>query len=340
MRQQFLVEAEAVMAHYPVRVEDIHLVQGEAKKAIWRVSTPPGVFALKRHARPISRVLFSLDAQEYLASHGGRVPGLLRARDGQPLVEREGKAFSLSTWIPGQSINPSSREGLELAMEGLGCFHRASEGFRPSPGNLESSKLGRWPSQYKVMRRRLLDWREAAANRDGAIGEVYLSLVGQVLDAAEEALDLLENSHYSTWVEKVRDTGSLCHQDYGEGNAISGDGGVWVLDLDDVTLDLPVRDLRKIINKVIGRQGVWDHDLFQWMMRAYEREHPLTEPQRRVLLIDLLFPHAFHDTAKNPFKKGKVVAPSKLQDAARFEGSKTTVRSMLLAGLGSESTWG
>ncbi len=340
MRQQFLAEADAVMTHYPLCVDDIHLVQGEAKKAIWRIRTPSGVFALKRHARPTSRVLFSLAAQEYLASHDARVPGLFRTRDGQPLVEQEERAFSLSAWIPGLSINLGIREGLVLAMDGLGCFHRASRGFQPPAGVLVSSKLGRWPSQYEAMRRRLLDWKECASNRNGLLGEVYLSLVGQAVDVAEEALALLENSCYRTWVEEVRDTGSLCHQDYGEGNAVSGNGGVWVLDLDDITLDLPVRDLRKIINKVMGRQGIWDHALFRCMMQAYEREHPLTEPQRRVLLIDLLFPHAFHDAAKNPFKKGKVVTPSKLQDAARFERSKTTIRSMLLAGLGSESTWG
>jgi spore coat protein I len=37
----------------------------------------------------------------------------------------------------------------------------------------------------------------------------------------------------------------LCHQDYGKGNALLTDEGVMVIDLDNVSFDLPARDLRK-----------------------------------------------------------------------------------------------
>jgi spore coat protein I len=47
----------------------------------------------------------------------------------------------------------------------------------------------------------------------------------------------------------------LCHQDYGKGKRLTHSrGGVYVIDLDGVTFDLPSRDLRKIIGKNSRKQ--------------------------------------------------------------------------------------
>jgi len=314
--------ARSVLVRYPVSAKEIRVVQGEAKKAIWRVITDRGVLALKRHSRPVKRVLFSLYAQEYISLQGGRVPGLLRTGGDALHVEEEGMAFSLSWWVEGRHLSLDQGEDLLMAMEGLGHFHRSSQGFKPPIEVQVSSKLGRWPHQYSSMNQRLSEWIKVSGERGGVLGDTYQRLAPEMIDMAQKALALLEDSGYGQWVEQASLTGSLCHQDYGQGNAIMGDGGVWVIDVDDITLDLPARDLRKIANKTMERRGGWDSHLFLAMMEAYEREHPLSDLQRRVLFVDLLFPHVFHDTAKNPFLKGKATSASKLEEAAALERSK------------------
>jgi spore coat protein I len=318
----FLDTARCVLAQYPVIVKDIRIIQGEAKKAIWLVATDRGALALKRHARPVRRVVFSLCAQEYISLRGGRVPGLLRP-DGDSLhVEEEGMAFSLSSWVEGRQLVLEREEDLFMALEALGHFHRSSQGFKIPAGVQVSTKLGRWPHHYSSMTQRLSEWSEVASERRGTLGHIYQCLAPEMLDMAAEALALLEGSGYGQWVEQASVTGNLCHQDYGQGNAIMGDGGVWVIDLDDITLDLPARDLRKITNKAMKRRGGWDGPLFLAMMEAYERERPLSDSEKRVLFVDLLFPHVFHDTAKNPFRKGKATSASKLEEAFALERSK------------------
>jgi Ser/Thr protein kinase RdoA (MazF antagonist) len=51
---------------------------------------------------------------------------------------------------------------------------------------------------------------------------------------------------------------TLCHQDYAAENlAIGSDGKLYVFDMDSLTVDVPIRDMWKILNKVMkkGKQG-------------------------------------------------------------------------------------
>lgn len=60
---------------------------------------------------------------------------------------------------------------------------------------------------------------------------------------------------------------------------------IWVIDLDTVSFDLPIRDLRKMIIPLLDTTGTWNEDQFNIMINAYESVSPLTAEQKSCLLI-------------------------------------------------------
>ncbi len=49
--------------------------------------------------------------------------------------------------------------------------------------------------------------------------------------------------------------------------------------MDSLTIDLPIRDMRKILNKVMKKRKKWALDVLNNMVRAYQWINPLTNEQ-------------------------------------------------------------
>jgi spore coat-associated protein S len=131
----------------------------------------------------------------------------------------------------------------------------------------------------------------------------------------------------------------LCHQDFAAGNtAIGDDGRFYVFDMDSLTVDVPIRDLRKILNKVMKRDLAWDLDTMLTMMKAYHEVHPLTKDQYAALVAELTFPHLVYGQASKYYEGRE---PSwteekhlqRLHEMILTESSKERVLESFLAGL-------
>ncbi|NLU50267.1 MAG: CotS family spore coat protein [Syntrophomonadaceae bacterium] len=322
--------AREVMAQYDFVPREIEVVQGSAPKAVWKICNGQDSRCLKR-LRPKKKLEFTTGAQYYLSTKGAKVPALYKTLDDSLVAIHDGEVFALYAWIEGRTYGMNNENGLRFGMQGLAEFHRDSTGYEPVAGVVVSSKLGRWPEQYQTIYERLLAWEnQARSNSSYASLSRFSREVGGFITLVEESLIQLEKSGYHDWVKESQSSRSLCHQDYGEGNFVVTDGGVYVLDLDDVTFDLPARDLRKIVNKVMSARGAWNREILDWILDYYQQFNPLTPEQRRVLFIDLLFPHVFHDTFKNAFRKGQPAKLSKLSAVVKLEQSKLKIIRQLL----------
>ncbi|BAS28390.1 CotS family spore coat protein [Limnochorda pilosa] len=314
---------QKVMASYPQEVVAARTIQAGGPKCVWKLETGRGPLCLKRLRQPAEPAAFSVGAQEHIARAGGPVPPVLRSRSGSPWVEVDGAVFVLYPWIDGRRARFTPEADLGPAVRALAAFHRTSRGFQPPEACRVSSKLGSWPRHYREIRERLEQWKTAAVARpDEPFHAAYLSAVDRELELARAAEAALGRSPYARMVEEALPGDTLCHQDYGEGNALVAPRGVWILDLDNVTFDVPARDLRKLLTSLMLDHGGWSDTLAQAVLEAYSGTHPLSDGDLELLVIDLLFPHAFHDAAKNWFKKGKPEKPSRLLDVLPFERAK------------------
>lgn len=323
-----------VLGKYDVKAKAVKVIQSGGIKTVWKLDTFNTPLCLKRLRHPLDKVFFNIMAQDYMARTGAKVPAIIPAKNGELYTILDDQVFVLYEWVNGQNLNLSSHTHLEKGLHGLAEFHLASAGYVPPDNCRTSSKLGRWPHHYSSMLTRFGEWKQTAAKASElALSRVFLSNVDRNIELGQRALAMLEKSYYAEWVSEIERKKLLCHQDFGDGNALITPKGVYVIDLDGVTFDIPIRDLRKIIVKQMASMGRWDGKLLKSIIQWYGEVNPLTHDQLQVLAIDLLFPHEFHDTAKNPYRKNKPVSADKLARAAKFELGKEQILAPYLVGL-------
>ncbi|MFC4321626.1 CotS family spore coat protein [Litchfieldia salsa] len=295
--------AQQALQHYDFVVSDITVMATKPFKggAIWKIETNLGPKSLKLlHRRP-SRSIFSLGAQNYLVeTQGARVPSIVKTKDGRDFVEIANKIWFVAEWIVPLEPTSSDLEGAKNLCRALGEFHRLTKGYVPPKQAEVPSRVKKWPRKYEKVITKLEWFRHIVL----AYPEMPASeLINHVLDyfkqQAETSLKMLQESSYHQLAQKGDIYWGLAHQDYGWSNAQMGIEGMWVIDLDGVTYDLPMRDLSKLIASTMSDINEWDATFIREMVKAYHETNPITPEMYEVLWIDLSFPDAFYKEIKS-----------------------------------------
>ncbi|MFH5186186.1 hypothetical protein ACHHV8_28065 [Paenibacillus sp. TAB 01] len=71
-----------------------------------------------------------------------------------------------------------------------------------------------------------------------------------------------------------------------------------MIDLDGVSYDLPIRDLRKLITSTMDDMGTWDPVWIRGMIEAYHQANPIDRETFELLWIDMAFPNEFYKHVK------------------------------------------
>ena len=315
--------ARPALAQYEIDPVGIQVIQQGGVKTVWKVFGGKGVYCLKRLKQTKDKALFSVEAQRYIKTKHGNVPGVVSNKFHESITDLNNELFVLYEWVEGKQLDFGKKDDFKAAMEGLADFHRFSKGYQPPEPARVSTKIAKWPDQYRSMLNRLSDWNDISHQKEGtAVYDVYREWAGPIIALGEKAIRYLEQSCYSSLSISGSPAVVLCHQDYGEGNAILTPEGVWVLDLDGVTYELAARDLRKIILKTMENQGKWNEEKMEEIVEWYEKINPLSADEKKMVYIDVLFPHSFFGTVKNQFVKNKPVKAANIERIGKIELSK------------------
>ncbi|MED1205775.1 CotS family spore coat protein [Heyndrickxia acidicola] len=294
--------AHDVLQKYDLHVKTMEVVTTKSDKggAIWKLETDKGPKSLKLlHRRP-SRSLFSLGAQEYLVDvQKAKVPPIVKTINGENFVEAGGKLWFVAEWI--ESLFPVSKdlEGAKKLCFALGEFHHLSKGFTPPPQAEVASRLDKWPQSFdKVLRK--MDWFRniAHAYHDMPASPYLLEVIETFEEQAKESIRKLQESSYFELMKKGNAYWGLVHQDYGWSNGQMGADGMWIIDLDGVAFDLPIRDLRKLISGTMADLFHWDANWVMEMIQAYHEANPISPKLYDLLMIDLSMPNEFYKNIK------------------------------------------
>jgi len=320
--------------HYPrIRTTAAEVIQGGGIKTLWKLETSEGVLCLKRIRKSIPIVEFTTAAQMYLWKNGALVAEIIPTKTGKLYFVHEGYGLVLYRWIEGTDLEMEEHEEhLAEGLAGLGRFQRLTRGFVPPQGGETYDRMGVWPTHYAGMVAELKAWKQAASSvaDPDEFSSLFLTGVDRAIRWGELAARLLERSCYARWVAEIGEYGYMCHQDYGKGNALMTERGVYVLDLDNLAYDIPLRDVRKLIAKRMEKLGACGADELDRWVRVYTEQLPLTPEQLQILYIDLLFPHHYYSICKNVFAKGKPCEANKLLKSMQFEEGKLPVLERLL----------
>jgi len=287
---------EKVLDQYDLTVKSIKTETYKDKKAVWWVETDRGRMVLKKVSSSEQTLKYLLSALRHLRSNGIHLAPIIKTRSGMDYTVVDGTCYVLSGAVEGKNPSYASKNELALIIRGLAEFHTASHGFEVLPDTKPKIHLGNWvqdlTSQLEEMK--TFYEQEASVNGSNEIGRFILEEFPYFYRRALDAIDRLSSDDYKNWVEKGRQQGVLCHQDFAAGNLlIDPSGKLYVLDTDGITIDIPARDLRKILCKVMKKNGKWDFELTKRIMRIYQSVNPLTPSEWKVVMTDIMFPHLF-----------------------------------------------
>lgn len=319
-----------VMKHYDIFPESIKIIQSGSIKTVWKINSHGTALCLKRLKQTYDKCLFSVNAQIYIKNNGGKVPGVILNMLKNPITEYDNQLFVLYEWIAGRDLNFTNSDDFCAAIQGLAEFHIASKGYNCNEASRKSTKLGKWPEQYASMINKFRNWKEISMNNNAPCFQTYIQVVDPIIEIADYALKLLKNSPYDKLTAPDSIYPVLNHQDFGKGNALLSEKGVYILDLDGVTFDLPTRDLRKLIGKEAENRGEWEKPIINRVLSFYEKSNRLSEEEKKVLYIDLLFPHWFYGLVKNIFLNNKLLRPGEIQKISNLELLKVSILNQLL----------
>lgn len=285
-----------VLEKYPYTIRGLRTESYKQKKGVWWVETTNGMKILKKHPNSESTLQFLLSAIVYLQSKGIHIPRLNETIDGSLYVKIGDTCFILIDAVEGVNPDYKKLEELNALVRELGRFHLASVGFVPPDESKARQHLGNWRQDFSADAGRMKDFYYEEKNKasHNEFGKIILEVFPSFLQRMEAAIAGLDGPEYNAWVNKIATYGGLCHQDFAAGNILLNSAGkVYILDTDSLTIDLPARDIRKLLNKVMKKNGKWDTVLLGNVLRAYQQANPLTADEWAVLKLDLTFPHLF-----------------------------------------------
>lgn len=285
-----------VLEKYPYTVKGIRTESYKQKKGVWWVETTKGMKILKKHPNSEPMLHFLLSAITHLQNKGMHIPRVNETIDGSLYVKIGDTCFILIDAVEGVNPDYKKPEELNTLAREMGRFHLASVGFIPPDESKVRQHLGNWRQDFSADASRLKDFDNEEKNKTvhNEFGKIILEVFPSLLLRMEAAITGLDSPEYMAWVNKIDIKGGLCHQDFAAGNILLNSAGrVYILDTDSLTIDLPARDIRKLLNKVMKKNGKWEPALLENVLRAYQQANPLTIDEWAVLKLDLTFPHLF-----------------------------------------------
>jgi len=323
---------ELVLHNYNIKVAGIKNESYKEKKGVWWINTPVGNKILKKISNSEDTLKHILHAVGHLKKNGILIPDIIKTTNNSDYVNINGTCYVLWDAVEGKNPSYSSPAELQIIISSLARFHKASEGFSPAPGTKPKCHLGTWIEDYTEQIEDMYGFYEKeSGSESNPIGKTVIREFPYFYERAKKAIEGLKGREYADWIDKAGRKGCLCHQDFAAGNLIMVQAGdLYIIDTDSLTIDIPARDIRKIINKIMKKQGKWDTELIKRIISCYQSQNPLSHDEWQVVKLDLMFPHLFIGAMnKYYYKRDKEWSDDKyhkrLKEMAEFEKTSEPV---------------
>ena len=287
---------DEVLRQYDMEVLSIRNESYKDKKGVWWIRTPAGYKILKKVSNSEETLRYILHAVRHLTQNGIFIPHTNITRTGEEYANVGGSCYVLWDAVDGRNPSYDIPDQLAIVVRELARFHKASAGFVPLPGSKAKIHLGTWPQDYAEQLEDMNRFHQKilANSERSEIEKWIVQEFPLFYTRGMEAVHGLQGPEYKSWCEKAEKQGCLCHQDFAAGNLfLSPSGRLHIIDTDSITIDIPARDLRKLLNKIMKKKNRWDPDLTRKVLSLYQSVNPLTQEEWDVLRLDLKFPHLF-----------------------------------------------
>lgn len=279
-----------------------------AIRRVYKVETSEGTFALKRSRQTQEELLFIHAAKEYLYQQGmDNISRYRLSRNGRPYAQVGESLYVLSPWTESREGDYTSLHDLIPAARNLARLHRSSRGFIP-PAVSDRIKWGTWPHAWEKRLQELREDKDTARTRSPQtpFDRRFLNHVDHYYRQGQEALRLLQHSHYEELCNRYRTINNLCHHDYSERNVLfTKAGAIHIVDFDYCICDLPIHDVVNFLRRVVK----FTHHSVRiacQVLNAYLSENPLTPEELQLFVPLWCWPQKFWEVAHQYYQEQRV----------------------------------
>lgn len=287
-------DIQPILELYPLNIKDALCLDPMSGRSTWLLQTDTESKILhKLHVKP-ERMLFIVRAHYHLLSNGFPITNIQLTNNKGLCISTQNHSYIIYDRHIGSDFSYYDKNDLMKIMQTTGQFHVASKGYFPHKKSKKRSRLGKYHKLFQWNIQELEGNKMLAqANVDDPFSKVFLEHVDFMIDRAKQSRKALDEAPFQQWTEYFKSQGGFCQQEFKLSHFINIDGDPFMTELPSVTIDLPTRDLRIFLNKVMMKLGVWDTQLALSMLQSYEGVHSLTEDNYKVLWNDLRFPYHF-----------------------------------------------
>jgi len=285
-----------ILSQYDINVIEIKKQTDKGKKAVWWIKTSGDDKILKKHSCSSKTLEFILSAVEHLRNAKVNLPKIIKTKDNTNYIKGVNCCYVLSEAIIGKTPNEDNPQQLKMIVAALATFHHDSNNFTFSDDCKPRKHLGLQKEEFEIQLTKLEGFYnvEKSKSNHSEFGQLIIDVFPYFHKRMLAAIAENEKSGYDKWASEVKNTNCLCHQDFTASNLIlTSSNKIFVLDIDSIAIDLPTRDIRKFLNKIMKKKGQWDLKLTSQILEWYNVTNPLDHLQWQVLKESLIFPHLF-----------------------------------------------
>lgn len=274
--------------------------------------TPDGIKILKEYRGNGTKLGLQQSLLQNIRESGYlRVEQILPNKEGELLVkEEDGTAYYLKEYSSGRECNLKEEKECMAAAADLGLLHRAMEQKDLAQGreNLVFHPIEEIEKQNKELRKIKKYLKEKKQKTEF---EYFLQTNYSVfLEKAEKVLEEMKKEKEIFSPEKIREKGSFCHGDVQHHNILLPEGRGYFINFEKAVLDSPVRDLSLFFRKMMEKNN-WSEEMGNNLLKAYERNRPLSKEEKRQMYYRLSYPEKFRKIVNFYYNSSKAWIPDK-----------------------------
>lgn len=298
-----------VLENYNFSVIDISKVRSS-----YKIDTNIGAVCLKRVKHNKTKTLNSNYLAEELSKNDFPYTSkFFRTKDNYLFAAHKKMYFYVVEWIDGDECDLNDIEEACNCVRLLARFHLSSQYIDTKVLKIKNN-LKNWP---RIFKKNLGDLDKIKKHIEkkrlrSEFDKVYKSYLDSFYNMGSMCLQVLNTSDYYALSKKANEQKFVCHDSFYYQNIIKKDDTYYIVNLDNILIDLHINDLSKFIRRLMFKKEYqWDFEKAKTMIEAYNSINKLSRSELESMLSMIIFPHKFCRLGKKRYIKHKDWSESK-----------------------------
>lgn len=292
-----------ILEKYPYSILGIEKI-----RSAYKVKTTNGNICLKKFQHGTFKAKNGwILVNELFRNNFYNTAKFIKTKNNNILVKYKKYLFYVTEWIDGEECNLNNIDEAVNVIQLLAKFHISVNKINTN-GMKISDNIKRWPEIYNEKLKDFLTYKESIQRKRirNTFDNKYYNSIDTFYDRGVRTLNLLTESNYYNYTEKVNKFNSICHNSYYYQNIIKKDNVYYIIDLDRIVIDLQLVDLCKFITRLMSKKEYnWDFEKAKLLIENYMEIKPLSNDELDIMLAMMIFPHKFWKLGRKRYYKHK-----------------------------------